>query len=57
MTEAAVRALLHLWTLALVAGAAILAAVSFDTSGWDAWSARYITVFMMLASILLPVMP
>jgi hypothetical protein len=57
MTEADARALLHLWALALVTGAAILAAVSFDTSGWVAWSARFIAVCLMLASVLLLVTP
>jgi hypothetical protein len=57
MTEANARALLHLWTLAVVTGAAILAAVSFDTSGWVAWAARFIAVCMILAALLLLVMP
>ena len=48
--------LLHLWTLVLVTGAAILASVSFDTSGWVAWPARFIAACMMLASVLLLVM-
>jgi hypothetical protein len=38
------------------ASAAILATVSFDISGWVAWSARYIAVCMMLVSVLM-VMP
>ena len=56
VTEANARALLHLWALALVAGAAILASIRFDTSGWIAWSARFIAVCMVLASVLLLVM-
>jgi hypothetical protein len=56
MTEAA-RAPLHLWTLTLATSAAILAFVSFDTSGWVAWSARFTAACMMLAAILLLVMP
>ena len=56
MTEAEARALLYLWALALVTGATILAFVSFDTSGWVAWPARFIAACMMLASVLLLVM-
>ena len=56
MTEADARALLYLSALALVTGVTILGSVSFDTSGWVAWSARFIAVCMMIPVGLLLVM-